>query len=368
MSIGFEPGSPFALPPALFPALEEIDFDTLTDLAEVTGVSELQLPEQPEDGRVASLEQFVVSAVIKSFLNQFTDVTLTQCKTDLKNLLEPCKAILNPGQKLQFLRHVALQFLSDKTAFFCQFTSQPNQLPAGVALSWVANHPVKVDVANPALRLLLQHVLNPSEYSEHYSVLIEQLLLACAKQDKAETRAIYAVTFGQLHIEYEYGFYLTELLSLFFSAHLEKAQIRYPDLNMSVCCRLLRMEAPYHYSDPRFMGKVTVTHYVFDNLLLAGAISSFVPFFVKVAPDAYLQLQSYVIQMLVSGVIGSQTLLSDQILLSLFSLVSFCKRQIKENMLVVIIDAYQVIAEKNPVLATEIKNCLAIEQQWEGAL
>lgn len=371
MTVGFETGSSLALPipplpEDLFPALKEADFDTLANFPELNDILYLELPQQPEDARIASLEQFLASAATKSLLNQFTDETLAQSKTELKNLLEPCKAILNPNQRLQFLRHLALQFLSEKTAFSCQFTSQPNQLPAGVALSWVANHPVKVDVANPVMRALLQHALNPSEYGEHYDDLIRKLILACVAQAKTENRTEYLITFGQLHIEYEYRFHLNEFWNLFFSAHLENAQICYPDRNITACCRLFRLQVHYHYCDPRFAGKVPVTYFFFDNLLLSGAMVSFAPFFIRVAPDGCGQLEEYVTQLLAAGVIGSETLLPDQIIRSLFFLVSVYKGHIKQPRLAIIFDAFGVVTEKRPELAAEINDRFGVKQLLQG--
>lgn len=342
---------------------KEIDLSTIETAATSSQIDleALLTPIEPEeDGRIIQLEQFLSCAVMDLLLLQINPQEIENFKGNLQNYLAPCTAILSPPDKLQFLRDLARLLTSDKNTFECRFDSHPYNLPLPLSLDWLPNRPVNVKIDNPALRALLTRLFNPTSYQPYFLELIQRLVtqLLTTSQQENHTQD-YLVTIGQLPNLYECRLKINHIILLFFSEFFAKTAESYPEHDFSTILRDFYTVFRFTAFDLRSGGKVVSGFPFPDHLIVSQSLSTIVAA-IKPASRDSAPLVTYLCGILNEGVLRSETMLSDHILLSLFHTAAWLVDKADQTNVPCyslpgfLFDAMEIIAKKNPSLADKI--------------
>lgn len=339
-------------------AIAPLDFDAIAQ------TMPLEIPLPQEDERVTDLERLVTEAILPSMdMNQWQ-----KCKETLKKQLAHCTAILNPSEKLQFLRLVASILLSDDEEFVCHFEKAPCHLPIPLSLNWIANLPVTVKIASPVHRALLMHrFTRSSEYEPYYNELIQKFVVEVCKLQEDRSTSGILITIGQHQNRYNYKFSLQETVLFFFSEQLADTMEAYPLLNYSPL--FLFLAAPFLFSleDPRLTILSSSTVPFLDNLLVSGALANILKQRSQIPDRSFVHIEQYLLVLMYQGILRHKVMLLRPLLLSLFEAVAIVSEKCTPAFSFLIFESLERLKEKNAKLADEILQLPSFEKLKEGS-
>lgn len=289
-------------------------------------------------------------------------------KEKIKTQFAHCTSILNPSEKLQFLRQVASILLSDDNQFVCHFDKAPCHLPIPLNVNWLPNLPVTVKIASPCARaLLMNRFARSSEYESYYKEWSQKFVLQVCKMGPDDLKKGFVITIGQHQNRYNYKFSLKETVLLFFSEQLTNTMGTNPELDYSQFFRPFVDPFLVSLEDPRLTVLSSSSFPFLDNLLASGALTDILKRHSQIPRTCLKYIAQYLMALMYQGVLRHNVMLSESLLLSLFEAVATAPERYGKPFFYLVSESLERLREKNSKLANEILRLPQLEKHKESS-
>lgn len=312
----------------------------------------------PFQAEIDELNSFI-SKSFGSFLSQALEgQNYVTFEAELKKHLLVLEKCPEPPVALLFFTDVAKQLMQAETFFEYHCATAPLHLPLPISLSWINDQPLRIEIPNRGLRVLIQNNLIPLQYQEYHETLVQHLIKLSVIEYPETLSSKHTIIFRQLQHEYHLELSLNQIFLLFFPKTYIEVIEKHPEHDYSATINDIFSEYAFTIREVRFAGKISSKALLLESLILNDTVAT-LPKQLKALRPFKERMRVYLYFMLRHGVTEAGPMLSDQIVRALFQQASLILENgvDSSNDLLLqnfVYEAYTRIQARYPELATSL--------------